>query len=451
MASTLREELASLKIERPQPVKSRSIDYQMSSGRGGGGLRLLSWLLWLIPLSLALGAGLVGYRQYEQLRSRPEVSVGLVQSMTTGEAEKLLTAKGYLKSRYQAMIGSKLPGRVEKILVEEGKKVKKGDMLAVIEHNDMKAMLNSRQAQKVRTEAELEEARADLWEKEREERRVSRLYNQKSVTLEETEKAVSGRKKAIARVAALEAAVKLMAANVQEISATIETMKLYAPFDGTIVEKQGEEGEIITSMAMSSSLGRTAVVTIAHLDKMDVETDIAENLLSRVALGQPAEVSVSAVPSKRYHGRLRQVIPMGDRIRSTVKVKVEITDPDDKLFPELAATVHFLPSKSANSPDASRSFVFVPKEALFQDNGHDRVWVVENHEDATRSDWLSRLLPSIFASVIDKNETIRKRQVEVATTTDALARVESGLRVGEKVVLNPAKTLRENETVRIAD
>jgi RND family efflux transporter MFP subunit len=429
MASTLREELASLRIERSKPLQSRRTgDQEFSShGSGGGGLRLLSWFLWLIPLSLLAVGGTVAYRQYDQMRSRPEVTVGLVQSMTAGEAEKLLTAKGYLKSRYQAMIGTKIPGRVEKMCVEEGMRVKKGDVLAIIEHNDMNAMLASREAQTARTEAELEEARADLWEKDREERRVTRLYNQKSVTAEESEKAMSGRKKAAARVAALEAAVKLMKSNVEEIRATIATMQLYAPFDGTVVEKQGEEGEIITPSAMSSSMGRTAVVTIANLEKMDVETDISENLLSRVALGQPAEVSVSAIPSKRYHGRLRQVIPMGDRTRGTVKVKVEILDPDEKLFPELAATVHFLPSRTANSPDANRSYVFVPKSAVFQENGHDHVWVV------------------------GEKDVVRKRAVEVATTTDALARVESGLQSGESVVLNPVKTLREKETVRIAD
>jgi RND family efflux transporter MFP subunit len=428
MAGTLREELASLKIDRPEPSYARRNGHHKSSSRrGGGSLRLLSWILWLIPVSILAGAATVAYRQYEAIRSRPEVTKGLVDLMTAGEAQKLLTAKGYLRSRYQAMIGTKIPGRVERMYVQEGMKVKKGDTLAIIEHNDMKALLASREAQLQRNEAELEEAQADLWEKEHEERRLTRLFAHRSVTPEDYEKGVAAFKKAKARVAAVEAAIKLTQANIREIKATIETMFLYAPFDGTVVEKQGEEGEVITPTAMSSSLGRTAVVTIANLAKMDVETDISEHLLSRVALSQPAEVSVSANPSKRYRGQLRQVIPMGDRARATVKVKVEILDPDDQLFPELAATVHFLPSRTTNSPDANRSFAYVPKAAVFQENGHDHVWV------------------------IGKDDTIRKRLVEVATTTDDLARVESGLSKGDAVVINPIKTLRDGEMVRVAN
>jgi RND family efflux transporter MFP subunit len=428
MGTTLRDELASLRIERSDPLRyERTGEKNPAVRRSGGGLRLLSWLLWLIPIGILAGAGGFFYRQYEQMRSRPAVTVGLVQRMTVGEAEKLLSAKGYLKSRYQAMIGTKIAGRLERMYVEEGMKVHKGDTLAIIEHNDLKAMLAGREAQLLRTEAELDEARADLWEKERQNSRANRLLARRNVTPEDAEKAEAGEKKAKAKVAALEAGIKLTQANIKEIQATIATMSLYAPFDGTVVEKQGEEGEVINPMAMSSSLGRAAAVTIANLEKMDVETDVAENLMARVKMGQPAEVSVSAVPSRRYRGRLRQVIPMGDRARGTVKVKVEILDPDNKLFPELAATVHFLPDKTANSAEASHSYIFVPKSAVFQENGHDHVWV------------------------IGKADVVRKRRVEVATTTDALARVETGLEAGESVVVNPSRGLHENDTVRKSD
>ncbi len=200
MAGTLREELASLKIDRPDSFKSERNGYRKSPGRrrGGGVLRLLSWMVWLIPFGLLAAGGVYGYLQYDKMRSRPLVTRGVVVSKTAAEAATLLDADGYLKSRYQAMIGTKIAGRVEKMAVEEGMKVKKGDTLAVIEHNDLKAMLASREAQALRTAAELEEARADLWEKEREDRRVSRLFAQRSVTPEESEKASAGHKKASA-------------------------------------------------------------------------------------------------------------------------------------------------------------------------------------------------------------------------------------------------------------
>jgi RND family efflux transporter MFP subunit len=355
------------------------------------------------------------------------VTIGLVQEMTTGEAEKLLSAKGYLKSRHQAMIGAKVPGRVEKMYVEEGSKVKKGDVLAVLEHNDLNAILASRQATLQRSRAELLEANVDLKEKDREARRANRLHAQKTVSVEEVEKANAAREMAAARVAALEAAIKLTEANIREIEETIRNMSLFAPFDGTVVEKQGEEGEVITPSAMSASIGRSAVVSLANLSLMEVETDIAENLLSRVGLNQPAEISVSAVSNKHYRGRLRQIIPMGDRSRGTVKVKVEILDPDEHLFPELVATVHFLPDKALNNPNATRSFLFVPKAAVFEENGHEYTWVV------------------------DGKSRVQKRHVEVAVTNDDLARVESGLKGGESVVLNPPKGLREGAAVKVSE
>lgn len=445
MASSLRDDLASLKIDRhksepressrdrrPQQndgERDRNRKRERSGGGGGGrgGIGLATILLWLIPLALLGTAGAVAYKQYESIRAKPEVNIGLVQTMTAGEAEKLLSAKGYLKSRHQAMIGAITPGRVERMYVEEGSKVKEGDVLAVLEHDDLKSILASRKAMLKRNEAEILEGRCDLKQKEREAVRAARLYSQKTVSIEEVEKAHAARDIASARVIATEASLKLTESNIEETEEMIRRMHLFAPFDGTVVEKQGEEGEVITPSAMSASIGRSAVVSLANLSKMEVETDIAENLLSRVALGQPAEISVSAVPSQHYRGRLRQIIPMGDRSRGTIKVKVEILDPDEHLFPELVATVHFLPDKAVKNPNANKAFLFAPKAAVVEENGHSIVWVVN-----------------------DKSR-INKRRIEVVVTTDDLARVEAGLKEGESVVLNPPKTLRDNLEVKVTE
>ena len=133
-------------------------------------------------------------------------------------------------------------------------------------------------------------------------------------------------------------------------------------------------------------------------------------------------------PRRRYRGRLRQVMPMGDRTRGTVKVKVEILDPDDKLFPELAATVHFLPNKSAAEP-RRQSLVCLRQQIGRIRGERPRLRLGRRPEECVIRNGRSRSRPP----------------------TDALARVESGLEPEEKVVLNPFKALRENEIVRIAD
>ena len=135
------------------------------------------------------------------------MTVGLVQEMTTGEAEKLLTAKGYLKSRHQAMIGAKVPGRVEKMLVEEGSKVKKGDVLAVLEHNELKAILAAARRCWCKPRPSSRKRKVDLKQKEREaEPRRPAPLPARMVSVEEMEKADAARAMAAAKVAALEAA-----------------------------------------------------------------------------------------------------------------------------------------------------------------------------------------------------------------------------------------------------
>jgi RND family efflux transporter MFP subunit len=434
MSNTLREELASLRIEREQASWSseptpRGARKPRIDG-GGFGLRILSLALWLIPIGLIGFGGFVGYRQYQEIRSKPEVKTDIVRMMTSGEAGKVLSAKGYLKSRNQAMIGAKVPGRLQVLNIEEGSRVKKGDVLAILEHNDLDATLESRKAMSLRALADVEEAKADLEYKKARAERAKRLEKKSmSVSVEELQQTISAVDMAVAHIASLEASAKLQQSMVREMEESLRNMTVIAPFDGTVVEKPSEVGEMITGGGMGSglSIGRSTVLTLANLDHMDVETDIAENLLSRIAIGQPAEISVSAVPDKHYRGRLRQIIPISDRARGTVKVKVEILDPDADLFPELVATVHFLPDKVHQGADVGKTHLFVSKSALFEEAGHMVAWVVGG------------------------DKSIRKTRVEVVESSDDQARVESGLKAGDAVVVSPSKTLRDGEVVKVAD
>ena len=281
-------------------------------------------------------------------------------------------------------------------------------------------MIEQRKAGLEKSRADLEEAKADLWEKGREADRAERLVAKKMLPQEDFEKASSAQKMATARVASLEAQIKMMQANLKEMEYTRKyQMHLMAPFDGTVVEKQGEVGEVINPMAMSSSLGRSAVVTIADLeahgrrDRHLREPDVADRAGSaRRGLRQREPEQALSGPAAPDHPHGRPDPGDGEG---------EGRDPRSRRQALSRAGGHrSLPALQdrCRRPETSKSYLFVPKAAVFQENGHDYVWVV------------------------GKKSQVKKRQVEVATTKEDLARVESGLSAGETVVLNPPKVVQ---------
>ena len=435
---SLRDELSSLKIDRKPARSARASSTatrpdrgpRQPRGGGGGGVRLLSILLWLIPIGLLAGAGYYGYDQYRKIRPKPKVTTARVRELSAGEAGAVLKAKGYLRSRFQAMIGAKAPGRVQEMLVEEGSKVKKGDLLAVLEHDDIQAQLASREAMVARSRAELAESQADLELKRLRAARAGRLRSLGQNSEEDREQSIADYRMSAAKVDALEAGIRLQESMVAEVRTTIQDMHIVAPFDGTIVEKAAEVGETITPGGMGAASGRGSVATLANLGELEVETDIAENLLGRVQIGQPAEIAVSAVPGRVYEGRLRRIVPMGDRARGTVQVYVEVIDPDDSLFPELVASVNFLPMPrsygEAEAETREAGGLYAPASAIVVEGEAQSAWVVNDANHAHR------------------------RAVKVLIE-DSRARIESGLKAGDLVILDPPADLRDDDPVTIDD
>ncbi len=433
---SLRDELASLKIDRKPDRRSPrasppppSHDGPRPTRKHGPGLflRLLTLVLWMFPLGAIGGGAYVAYVQYKKVKAQVEVKTTTVELISPVEANKILSAKGYLKSRYQAMIGARTPGRVEKMLVEEGTQVKKGQLLAVLEHNDMDATLESRRASIARVEADLLEATADLKEKDRKARLQSNLFDRNQASSNDVQEAGAAREMSAARLKSLESNVKFMRATTREIEATIRNMSIFAPFDGTVIEKGAEVGETITPGGMGAASGRGSVVTLADLGHLEVEADVTETLVSKIALGQPALVEVDAVPDKRFRGRLRQIVPMGDRARATVKVKVEILDADPGLFPEIVAKAHFLPLGALDDPSAFQPALFVAKRAVVEDGESRHVWIVDGSGRVTR------------------------RAIEVAPGSGDLYKVVKGLQAGDKVVSSPPAALQDGEMVKVTD
>jgi RND family efflux transporter MFP subunit len=195
-----------------------------------------------------------------------------------------------------------------------------------------------------------------------------------------------------------------------------------------VVKKMAEIGESVAPIppGVNISTSSGAIVALADLATLEVEADVAEANVAKVGNGQPAEVTVEAIPEKRYKAVLRQVIPTADRTKATVMVKVTILDKDKDLKPEMSAKVTFLePEKKETTPAAAAApVVLVPRESVVSRDGKPTVFLVREGKAQARAVLLG---------------TERKGQVIV----------REGLSGGETLVARPKDDLRDGAPVRV--
>lgn len=411
--SSLHGELSALRIDRSAPRRRSAVG-------------ALGWLLLFAGLIGGVAAGAYWLFQ-DRLFPVPIVNTESVRVMTLGQVSTQLTATGYLESRLQAAVGAKVPGRIARLPVVEGTKVKAGDVLAELEHADLDAALASRKVAVTLAEAQRAEASFNFAQAERDLKREQDVYARKAGTDAGLERAETTFRAAQAVLQAREAALAAAKSAVVEGEEAIRNMFIFAPFDGTVITKDAEQGESIMPGGMGVGSGRGSVITLANLSELEVDTDVKEDYLGQLRKGQPAQVVVDAVPARRYKGRLREIIPMGDRTRGIVKVKVSILDADERLFPDLAATVNFLPDSAGTEEGAKQALkkgVFAPAAAVRAEGDEQYVWLLDE-------------------------ELVRRTAIQTAGEPhDGLVEVTAGLLGGERVVVSPPDDLKDGARVK---
>lgn len=424
-----RDPLATLRIDRSRPAPS-----SQKSGRRW-------WLLLL--LLLAIGGGTWVYMTKkgpfsltdastwieipDAIKSRPEVRVVRASIEKGRSAEATVVATGYIESRRQAKIGARAPGRVQSVMVEEGSRVKKDEVLAILEHADLDASLAATNASLTRSRATIDEQNILVAQNRREWERSELLLSSNSVSTAERDTAKYQHDSAVARLESMKADVALAEARLKEAEQLRENMFIRAPFDGTVISKDAEVGESILPGGMGEASGRGSAVTIADLENLEVDCDVKEDYISRILGEQQAEVAVDAVPGKRYKAKVRKVIPMGDRARATIKVKVTITEVDEKLFPDMSCTVYFLPDGTETPIDENVTRMFLPSESIVSDDTGDAVWIVDTK------------------SHVDRLAITKGKQ------RDNKTEILGGLEGNEKIVAKPLATFTPGLAVKVID
>ena len=335
-----------------------------------------------------------------------EVETSVVARTYPSQSFTLLNASGYVVAQRKAAVASKATGRLEWLGVEEGSKVRTGEVIARLENRDVVAATDQALAGVSSAKAELADAQQNY-------SRMKDLQGKGYVAKSEFDTADTRQKRAHALVAGAEAALR-------SAQIAVEYTLIRAPFDAVVLTKNADVGDIVTPLGAAAN-AKASVVTIADLSSLQVEVDVSESNLSKVKKGQPCEIQLDALPESRFPGVVHMIVPTADRSKASIMVKVRFLENDPRVLPEMSARVAFLEREVARGEETPRTAV--NPAALVSRNGKQSVFVVRDD-----------------------------KAVETPVTTggnigDGIE-VLDGLTPGEKVVVNPPKKLKSGSAVK---
>lgn len=378
--------------------------------------------LIIIFLSLVL-LGLAGLYLWGPLQSASEVTTTVVARLYPAQAYTVLNASGYVVAQRKAAVSSKSTGRLVYLGVEEGSRVKKGQILASLENEDLIASRDQATAQVKQAEADLGTAQAELVDARLQHQRYKTLVGQDLIPKQDFDTAVARDAKARAGVAAAQARIKVARAGLANTQAALEYSYIRGPFDGVVTTKYAEVGEVVAPFGAAAN-ARAAVVTMADLNSLMVEVDVAESNLDKVRLGQPGEISLDAIPDRRFAGEVHMIVPTADRTKATVLTKVKFLDTDARILPEMSAKVAFL--SQPLDPAARQPRVIISKGALITREGRTYSFLVTGSR--------VKLVP-----------------VTPGAAMNDLVEIAAGLKEGDRVVLNPPAALKDGSRVKVKE
>lgn len=389
------------------------------------------WIGWLVALA-AVGALAAWAFLAPAPFLLPRVETTTVQVVTPTEASTVLTATGYTYARERAAVGAKIIGRVVELRVDEGDRVKQGDVIAVLDSADLRAAIDQNRAAVAETRAKLADASR---ERARQEKLVAGGASpQASLDAARTQEAV-----AAAEVGTAEARLRSSEA---QLSYTV----IRSPLTGVVIQKNVLVGEMVAPGGFTTQQSTGAIVRIADPRSLEVEADINESYIARLKRGQPAEIKIDAVPDRVYHGKLRQIVPTADRVKAVVEVKVTVDDADERLVPDMSTTVTFLGAGVDRAALAAKPKLFVPRTAIRR--AGDAAYVFKVVDGRLRRTEVA-LAPAAPAGAGARNGAAGPGAA-AAPAGDRLE-VLSGVQGGDTIVRAGVEKLKDGEKVRAAE
>lgn len=380
----------------------------------------------LLPWLIAGGVGLAAAGAWALYPRTAEVTTTSVVQSTPSQQYVQLTASGYVVAQRRAAVSSKASGRLIELTVREGSNVKKGELLARLDASDIQAGIMAAEAAVLQAEANQKQAMVQLINARAETTRTRSLEAQGFVSGQMVDSVVSKNKAVFAQVSAAEAALAQARAQLKAQKVALDYTEIRAPFDGVVLVKNANVGDII--MPMSSAAGaQGAVVTMADMGTLEVEADVSEGNLSKARPGQPVEITLDALPGTRFKGHVVGIVPTVDRAKATVMTKIRFDQLDPRVLPEMSAKVAFL-SREITRAD-QQPVTAVPTAAITRQGDQHVVWLVRQADDRS---------------------TAESVPVKPGRQLGEFREVSGPIKPGDKIVASPPARLKDGARVALS-
>lgn len=351
-----------------------------------------------------------------------QVQTASVQKLYPSQTFTVLNASGYVVAQRKAAIATKITGRLVYLAVEEGSRVKKGDIIARLENEDTLAAKDQALAGVQTARFLLEQSLAELSDATLSYHRSKELVSSGYIAKSEYDAADARFKRAKAAVQANQAAVLNSRAVLKGAEVTLDYANLRAPFDAVVLTKNADIGDIVTPLGAAAN-AKAAVVDVADMGSLKVEVDVSESNIEKVFKDQPCEIQLDALPSERFSGKVHMIVPTADRTKASVMVKVAFNVLSPKVLPEMSAKVAFLLHEITETE--MQPVTAVPASAIAYRNNEAVVFRISGDRAASA-------------------------QVSLGRQMDGMREILSGLNIGDKILISPSENFVEGTKVKLA-
>ncbi|MFB3853036.1 MAG: efflux RND transporter periplasmic adaptor subunit [Vicinamibacterales bacterium] len=406
--STLKPSLEGLRIDE--------------SARSGTGRRAVAGLLCVMVVTAGVAAWWVWFGTMPALLVRVERVTERPSAAGNGV---VLNASGYVTARRRATVSSKVTGKVSQVLVEEGMAVVEGQVLARLDDTTPRAFLAVAEAQLQAARRSLDETSVRLDEARVTLRRMRSLAEDGIANRADLDAAVAAVGALEARLAAEREQVSVAEANVALRRTELDDTTIRAPFSGVAVSKDAQPGEMISPVSAGGGFTRTGICTVVDMQSLEIEVDVNESYIGRVAPGQAVEATLDAYPDWRIPARVITLVPTADRQKATVLVRIGFEKLDPRILPDMGVKVAFRDQRGGTeAPRATAAHVVVPKTAIVDDNGQFVVFLVRDGHAV-------------------------RRPVAIGPATGEGVQIVSGVTAGDLLVVDPPAGLADGQRVEV--